>query len=108
MNFGQVKHKYYNQTSNVPILSHQNFSHCDARSVRNKTRTCSDIVIDHQINALFPKETWLCVDSDQVAIGELVTPWYKFINVPHPKDSNGGIGIVHQKYLKISDLEKEI
>ena len=48
------------------------------------------------------------VDSDQVAIGELVTPGYEFINVPHPNDNNGGIGIVHHKYLKISDLLKEI
>ena len=73
----------------------------NARSLRNKTTTCSDLVVDHKVDILFLTETWLSVDLDQVAIGELTPLGYNYINMPRKTDKYGGIGVLHRSTLKL-------
>ena len=73
----------------------------NARSIRNKTTTCSDLVMDYKVDIMFLTETWLSVDLDQVAIGELTQPGYNNINMPRKTDNHGGIGVLHRSTLKL-------
>ena len=83
----------------VDISHFLKFSLWNAHSVRNKTISCSEYVLDKGIDALFLTETWLN-DSDNVIIGELCPPGYMFINVPRDSDNYGGIGVLYRCPLK--------
>lgn len=83
----------------VDISHFLKFSLWNAHSVRNKTISCSEYVLDKGIDALFLTETWLN-DSDNVIIGELCPPGYMFINVPSDSDNYGGIGVLYRCPLK--------
>ena len=66
-----------------------------------KTTTCSDYVLDHNMDILFLVETWLS-ESHNVIIGELCPLGYGFLNVPRPSgDNNGGLGVVIKRDLKL-------
>ncbi|XP_072020412.1 uncharacterized protein [Amphiura filiformis] len=71
----------------------------NARSVGNKTTTCSDYVLDNNIDALFLTETWMS-ELDNVKIGELCPPGYNFINIPRDYNKCGGLGILYRSPLK--------
>ena len=57
--------------------------------------------MDHKVDITFLTETWLSVDLDQVAIGELTPPGYNYINMPRKTDKHGGIGVLHRSTLKL-------
>ncbi|XP_072015021.1 uncharacterized protein [Amphiura filiformis] len=96
------KHTFSTQSSTAS-KNNTNLNVCqwNARSIRNKTTTCSDLVMDHKLDIMFLTETWLSADLDQVAIGELTLPGYNFINMPRKTDRHGGIGILHRSALKL-------
>ena len=60
--------------------------------------------MDHKVD-MFLTETWLSVDLDQVAIGELAPPGYNYINMPRKTDNHDGIGVLHRSTLKGSQLD---
>ena len=73
----------------------------NARSVRNKTVSVHDFVLENELDILFITESWLGRD-DSVIIGELTPPMYSFINVPRPNSTTyGGIGILFKSCLKL-------
>ena len=73
----------------------------NARSIRNKTVSVHDFVLENELDILFITESWLGRD-DSVIIGELTPPMYSFINVPRPNSTTyGGIGILFKSCLKL-------
>jgi hypothetical protein len=68
------------------------------RSIRNKTITCNDYIIDQDIDVIFLVETWLATD-DPVVIGEVKPNGYTFLNVPRGTSNHGGIGILSKTQL---------
>ncbi len=69
------------------------------RSIRNKTTTCSDYVIEHDVDVMFLVETWLA-PQDPVVIGELKPNGYDFISVPRGAiNYGGGLGILSKTQL---------
>ena len=102
LKFKQKQRAYHNkQTINPSLLK---VCHWNARSIRNKTTTCTELILDHKVDIMFLTETWLSVDSDQVAIGELTLSGYNFINVPRRTDNHGGIGVLYRSELKLQIL----
>ena len=104
----KVKQKVNAQDDTSPTIpdpnkdSHLNISLWNAQSIKNKTTTCSDYVIDHSVHALFLTETWLSKDSHQVAIGNLTPPGYNFINIPREGgDEHGGLGVLYRDSMKL-------
>ena len=104
----KVKQKRITRSSKLPSTpiidvdrNLLNVCHWNARSIKNKTTTCSDFITDQNVDIMFLTETWLSVDSHQVAINEVAPPGYNFINIPRKTDDHGGIGILHKKQLKL-------
>jgi hypothetical protein len=101
-----VKVKKKLEANKAPhVSSCLNVCHWNAQSIRNKTTTCSELIIDHNVDLMFLTETWLGADSDQVVIGELTLPGFNFINLPRPTSKHGGhhggIGILHRCSVKL-------
>ena len=70
----------------------------NSRSIRNKTTTCNDYVIEHDVDAIFLVETWMS-SSDPVVIGELKPNGYSFLHFPRGIDDHGGIGVLSKSQL---------
>ena len=70
----------------------------NARSIRNKTTTTGDFVLQHKVEALFLTETWQ-KSEDGVVIGELTPPGYTYLSCPRPGDAHGGLGVLHKSSL---------
>ena len=83
---------------------HLNVHIWNARSVRNKTISICDYIIEYEPDILFFTETWLRSD-EQVIIGELTPPGYTFMNSPRDGYTHsGGIGIVFKDEMKLTKV----
>ena len=69
----------------------------NAQSVRNKTKTPSEYVLEHNFAAFLLTETWMSI-SDHVVIGELCPKGSAFINAPRG-DNHGGLGVLYKQPL---------
>ena len=88
--------------------SYINVCQWNARSVRNKTVTCTEYLLDHNVDIMLITETWLTKEKDPVVIGELTLPGYNFINIPRPtNDDHGGIGILYRCSFKLQVIPFE-
>ena len=103
-------HFYYKQYYKIYIInSIQNkllqikqYTHINARSIRNKVSLSISFMLDHNLDLLFITETWLTT-NDSPIIAALNTPPYLFTHLI--RDSNnfgGGIGILHRSTLNVS------
>jgi hypothetical protein len=91
-----------NDTKTPP---HMQFALWNARSIRNKTISCSEYVLANNIDCLIITETWL-KKSEPVVIGELTPPGYSFLSVPRDSDNyGGGIGVLFKSELKLQTIE---
>jgi hypothetical protein len=81
----------------------------NAQSVRNKTTSLSDYVIDQDIDVMPLTETWLKPDNeDQVVIGNLCPNGYKLEHKPRTNgQSSGGVGILYRQTYRIHVSESE-
>ena len=69
----------------------------NARSVRNKTFKCAELIQDGDLDFLFITETWLRGDTSDGPIAvELTPPGYEFLNFPRIGRNGGGIAVVHK------------
>ncbi|XP_072041020.1 uncharacterized protein [Amphiura filiformis] len=77
----------------------------NAYSLRYKTTTVSDYLLDDDVDAIFVTETWLNV-NDSVVIGECTPPGYNFYNFPRGTSNHGGIAVIYKASLnfKITKL----
>ena len=88
----------------VYTAKHLNVHIWNARSVRNKTISICDYIIEYEPDILFFTETWLRSD-EQVIIGELTPPGYTFMNSPRDGYTHsGGIGIVFKDEMKLTKV----
>ena len=76
----------------------------NARSIRNKTTTTGEFVLQHKVEALFLTETWQ-KSEDEVVIGELTPPGYTYLSCPRPGDAHGGLGVLHKSSLNFQNKD---
>ena len=82
-------------SNNKPnMLKPATFILLDAQSIRNKTLSIKDYIVEHDTDFLALTETWLSPgNSDDQIIRELIPHGYSFIHVPR-KTRGGGVGFV--------------
>ena len=78
----------------------------NARSVRNKTLTINEDVIEHKWDVLAITETWLKKTGDEAIIAELTPPGYTFQHVTRDSGRGGGVAIAHRNTFKTKILTK--
>ena len=70
----------------------------NARSVRNKSLSTADLIIDRKLDILAITETWLKGDiTDNVIVGELVPSGYSILSVPRTDRVGGGVALIFRK-----------
>ena len=82
--------------------SHLKFGLFNARSVRNKTPSIVELVLEHSLDLLGITETWLKVD-DYVILGDLSPPGFTFHHIPRSTNTEGyggGVGFLIRSELK--------
>ena len=80
----------------------------NARSVRNKTSSIADNILDQSLDILVLTETWLRQDDDLVC-GELTPPGYVLHHRPrvHGNEGYGGVGILIKENIKVEKLNAD-
>ena len=73
----------------------------NARSIRNKTLLIQDFVLDNLVDVLMITETWLSRCGDEVIIGEICPPGYRFFNQPRLSGNGGGVGLLYKANLHV-------
>ena len=89
----RILNKYNSRKLNIKLWN--------ARSVRKKTVSIADNIIENDVDIFVITETWLASD-DPVVIGEMLPPGYSFINFPRKSDEHGGIGIIHKTHISMT------
>ena len=67
--------------------------HLNARSVRNKTFTIKEHILDHNADFLFLTETWL-KPTDTAVIKELTPPGFNYFGADRLNKRAGGLAIL--------------
>ena len=92
-----------NESSTIPDLNSINVLLINARSIRNKTYTVKDLILDNGISICCITETWLS-DSETPVISEFLPNSHVFHHFPRCErgvtTKGGGVGIVASKALK--------
>ena len=88
--------------------SQLNVSYINARSVRNKTLSISDHIIQHDVDVFPITETWLHNESDQNVINELVPAGHKFLHKPRLTGRGGGVGLVYKSTLTVKEIDVSV
>ena len=73
----------------------------NARSIRNKTLLIQDFVVDNLVDVLIITETWLSRCGDEVIIGKICPPAYRFFNQPRLSGNGGGVGLLYKANLHV-------
>ena len=81
------------------------FCQLNTQSVKNKTHSIKDYIIEKDIQLLAITETWLKPDND-VKIGEITPEGYKLDPLHHMHNKAGGIAVIHHLDLKAKVTEK--
>ena len=76
----------------------------NAQSVRNKTETIVDYIIENDIDICAFTETWLS-EEDNIKIGDLTPSGYSFSHVPRSDRPGGGVGLLYKSGLDIRSVE---
>ncbi len=78
----------------------------NTRSVNNKALMVKDYVVSNKSDIAALTETWLNGDqSDVQTIGDLTPKGYKLPHEPRLTGRGGGVGLLHQKSLRITPLK---
>ncbi len=98
-------------SSNSSVGSNINICLWNARSIRNKTITCSEYILEHDVDAMFLTESWLKVNDD-VVTGETTPPGFSYINIPKDSsvdtgNSHGGLGIIFKNELRLKRMPSD-
>ena len=76
--------------------------HCwNANSIRNKSTTLVEHIIDYDVDIMFLVETKVKAE-ETVVLGECTPPGYKFLSFPRCERLGGGIGIVYKEPLDLT------
>jgi hypothetical protein len=78
------------------------FALINARSLRNKTTTISDYILDNDFDVIAFTETWLAANnSDTVVINNICPVGYDLIHVPRGS-RGGGVALMYRSSLDIT------
>lgn len=81
------------------------FASVNARSVRNKTVTLVDHILENKIDICVITETWV-KDIDSVRIAELSPLGYRFRHFARQSERRGGgTGVLHNELVKVSFVD---
>ena len=80
----------------------------NSRSVKNKTYTICDFVLENKYDVFLISETWLSETGDEVLIKQLTPPGYSFLHCPREGGGSGGVGLLYRSCLKLEQTKKEI
>jgi exonuclease III len=89
-----------NNTHNNNPEKYLNVRLWNAQSLRNRTITVSDYLIQENVDIMFVTETWLNI-NDSVVIGECTPPSYDFLNFPRGTSDHGGIAFIHKQSMNV-------
>ena len=79
-----------------------NFALLNAHSVRNKTTSVYDFILDQKLDVLAPTETWLRDDiTDRAILGEIIPPGFNILNVPRKDRSGGGVALIFRDCFQV-------
>ena len=78
----------------------------NTRSVRNKTLTINEDIIEHEWDVSAITGTWPKKTGDEAIIAELTFPGYTFQHVARVSGRGGGVAIVHRNTFKTKILLK--
>ena len=76
----------------------------NAQSVRNKTETIVDYILEKDLDICAFTETWLS-EQDNIKIGDLTPSGYCFSHVPRSDRPGGGVGLLYKAGLDIRTQE---
>ena len=81
------------------LISKLAFGYLNSRSVKNKTHTICDFVLENKYDVLLISETWLSETSDEVLYINLTPPGYSFLHCPREGGGSGGVGLLYRSCL---------
>jgi len=88
---------------NIADNSKLSVAFINARSVKNKTFELSELIKDNKLDVLAITESWLSKGSaDNVVRGELTPNGYQLVDAPRPKGRGGGLAVVHNSSVLVS------
>lgn len=79
------------------------FALINVRSIKNKTESIVDLVLDKKIDVLALTETWLGNDDNHV-IAECTPPGFRFDHVPRGY-RGGGVGLLYKDTCKVTVIK---
>jgi exonuclease III len=86
-------------TSSRPL----SFASINARSIRNKTTSISDYILENDLDVIAFTETWLAADNrDGAIINNICPPGYEFIHVPRHSGVGGGVALMYRSSMDIT------
>ncbi|KAK6165095.1 hypothetical protein SNE40_023654 [Patella caerulea] len=77
----------------------------NSQSVKNKTTSVHELILESDVDALFIFETWLREDGDQSKIAALLPDGYKIIHIPRIGKIGGGLGVIYVKDLVLDQFK---
>ena len=89
-----------NHTNSVPL----SVGMCNAQSVRLKTSTIADYLIEHDLDMYLIVETWLNVNDHKI-IGDLKGNSYELTQTPREDRKGGGILCLYKKELNVKKMD---
>ena len=74
----------------------------NVRSMKNKSVSIHEFIVDNRFDLLALTETWLRSDIDDSVIAECLPSGYSFINCPRSNESGyGGVGLFHLSSITV-------
>lgn len=74
----------------------------NAQSVRNKTVSLSNLILENDLDVLALTETWLGAADDQQVLHDLLPSGYNVISIPRPGNRRGGgVAVVFKAGLSV-------
>ena len=92
-----------NDTQNNNPNKYLNARLWNAQSLRNKTITVTDYLIQENVDILFIRDACLNI-NDSVVIGECTPSSYDFLNFPRGTSDHGGIAVIHKQSMNVQTV----
>jgi hypothetical protein len=84
-------------------VSNLSFAHINARSIKNKTTSLVDYIVDQDLDVVAISETWLGRDRrDAVVEGDICPAGYGLLHVPRDNGKGGGVAVLYKANLRVS------
>ena len=79
------------------------FCTCNAQSLRNKSESFVDYIVDNKIDLIARTETWFSESDDAVKVN-CTTANYKLLDCPRLNRRGGGIAIIYRSEIQVTEV----